>query len=179
MCWCVCFSSKFEYLNMWMYTTFTSNKLEFLWGDRNCYILCFNFWSSVEFSSIHVEERRGPCGILVAWWGPVMDVQAEACCFVHLCGGFFVLFFWCNETQHESECGGACLLTSNLSVTSCWTMRSSFVTHMGTTVCRVDFMLCSSADWDWPLEAWWDSLKKPVRELLLFPDIPIWIHPAV
>lgn len=153
--WCVCFSSKFEYLNMWIYRTFTSNKLEFLRGDRNGYILCFNFWSS--------EDRRGTCGILVAWWGPVMDVQAEACCFVHLC--FLYIY---NETQHEA----ACLLTSNLSVTSCWTMRSSFVTHMGTTVCRVDFMLCFSADWDWPLEAWWDSLKKPVREMLLFPDIP-------
>lgn len=147
----VFFSSKFE----WIYRTFTSNKLEFLRGDRNGYILCSNFWSS--------EDRRGTCGMLVAWWGPVMDVQAEACCFVHLC--FFYIY---NETQHEA----ACLLTSNLSVTSCWTMRSSFMTHMGTTVCSVDFMLCFSADWDWPLEAWWDSLKKPVREMLLFPDIP-------
>lgn len=52
MRWCVCFSSKFE----WIYRTFTSNKLEFLRGDRNGYILCSNFWSS--------EDRPVACSLL-------------------------------------------------------------------------------------------------------------------
>lgn len=159
MHWCVCFSSKFE----WIYRTFTSNKLEFLRGDRNCYILCSNFWSS--------EDRRGTCGMLVAWWGPVMDVQAEACCFVHLC--FFIYIM-----RHNMRLRACWLPTCQSQVAEQWGLRlwltwgPRFAVWTGMFQCRLGLAT-------WGLVRQPQEASKGNAAVSRYSQLAIWIHLAV